>query len=40
MLKIFERIAVVLEEILKMVREHQQRTRAYLAKQKEEEDLD
>jgi len=40
MLKIFERIAVVLEEILKMVREDQQRTRAYLAKQKEEEDLD
>jgi hypothetical protein len=40
MLKVFERIAAVMEEILRLVKEDQARTAAYLAKQKEEEDLD
>jgi hypothetical protein len=40
MLKVFERIAAVMEEILRLVKEDQARTHAYLAKQKEEEDLD
>jgi len=34
------RIADALEEILRLVKEDQARTAAYIAKQKEEEDLD
>ena len=34
------RIANALEEILRLVKEDQARTAAYIAKQKEEEDLD
>ena len=40
MLKVFERIAAVMEEIRRLVKEDQARTHAYIAKQKEEEDLD
>ena len=43
MLKVFERIAAVMEEILRLVKEDQARyfSKAYIAKQKEEpEDLD
>ena len=40
MLKVFERIAAVMEEILRLVKEDQARTAAYIAKQKKEEDLD
>ena len=35
-----KRIAAALEEILRLVKEDQARTAAYIAKQKEEEDLD
>ena len=34
------RIADALEEILRLIKEDQARTAAYIAKQKEEEDLD
>ena len=34
------RIANAIEEILRLVKEDQARTAAYIAKQKEEEDLD
>ena len=34
------RIANAIEEVLRLVKEDQARTHAYIAKQKEEEDLD